>query len=129
MIDKASFGRAAITAGMVLVVIGSATLGAATASGGFVLLAIGLFVLGAGLALPYATAPRLALSALSRAQAGRGSGMVNACTFLGGSIGVAGGAVAVARGGFVAVMVMLAVVGILGVVLGHLIPTDSDDAG
>jgi EmrB/QacA subfamily drug resistance transporter len=121
--------RATIMVGMLLVVIGSATVGAATVKGGFVILATGFLVLGAGLALPYATAPRLALSALSRAQAGRGSGMVNACTFLGGSIGVAGGAVAFARGGFVAVMVMLAVVGILGVVLGHLIPTDSDDAG
>ena len=114
--------RTAITAGMVLVVIGSATLGAATASGGFVLLTIGLFVLGAGLALPYATAPRLALSALSRAQTGQGSGMVNACTFLGGSIGVAGGAIAFAWGGFVAVSAMLALVGILGAVLSRWIP-------
>jgi len=47
--------RAAIMAGMLLVVIGSATLGAATAGGGLVPRAIGLFVLGAGLALPYAT--------------------------------------------------------------------------
>ena len=105
-----------------MVVIGSATLGAATASGGFVLRTIGLFVLGAGLALPYATAPRLALSALSRAQTGQGSGMVNACTFLGGSIGVAGGAIAFAWGGFVAVSAMLALVGILGAVLSRWIP-------
>jgi hypothetical protein len=41
--------------------------------------------MGIGLAVPYASAPRLALSALSPAQAGQGSGIVNACTFLGGS--------------------------------------------
>jgi hypothetical protein len=108
--------------GMVLVVIGSATLGVATVMGGFVVLAIGFFVLGAGLALPYATAPQLALSALSRTQAGQGSGMVNACTFLGGSIGVAGGAIAFAWGGFVAVLAMLALVGLLGVTLSRWIP-------
>jgi hypothetical protein len=44
--------------------------------------------MGAGLAVPYALAPRLALSALSPAQAGEGSGIVNACTFLGGSCGL-----------------------------------------
>jgi MFS family permease len=114
--------RATIMLGMVLVVIGSATLGAVTVKGGFVVLAIGFFMLGAGLALPYATAPKLALSALSQAQAGQGSGMVNACTFLGGSIGVAGGAIAFAWGGFVAVLAMLALVGILGVALGRWIP-------
>jgi len=114
--------RATIMAGMVLVVIGSATLGAATVMGGFAVLAIGFFVLGAGLALPYATAPKLALSALSQAQAGQGSGMVSACTFLGGSIGVAAGAIAFAWGGFLGVLAMLALVGTLGVTLGRWIP-------
>ena len=114
--------RAAIMAGMLLVVVGSATLGAATVGGGLVLRAIGLFVLGAGLALPYATAPRLALSALSREQTGQGSGMVNACTFLGGSIGVAVGAIAFAWGGFVAVLAMLALLGIVGGILSRRIP-------
>ena len=68
--------------------------------------------MGAGLAVPYALAPRLALSALSPAQAGQGSGIVNACTFLGGSAGVAGGATAFALGGFVAVLAMIALAGI-----------------
>ncbi|HKE39990.1 MAG TPA: MFS transporter [Casimicrobiaceae bacterium] len=114
--------RATIMVGMALVVIGSATLGAATVKGGFGVLAIGFFVLGAGLALPYATAPQLALSSLSKAQAGQGSGMVSACTFLGGSIGVAAGAIAFAWSGFVAVLVMLAFIGALGVALGRWIP-------
>ena len=77
--------RNAMTGGMALIAIASAIIGAAVAGGGMVLLAIGFFVMGAGLAVPYALAPRLALSALSPAQAGQGSGIVNACTFLGGS--------------------------------------------
>ena len=87
--------------------------------GGMVLLAIGFFVMGAGLAVPYALAPRLALSALSPAQAGQGSGIVNACTFLGGSAGVAGGATAFALGGFVGVLTMIALAGIIGAALSR----------
>jgi hypothetical protein len=64
-------------------------------------------------------APRLALSALSPAQAGQGSGIVNACTFLGGSIGVAGGAAASALGGFVVVLAMIALAGIIGTALSR----------
>ncbi|MDW6025194.1 MFS transporter [Mesorhizobium sp. BAC0120] len=109
----------AMTVGMALVAIGSAILGAAIAGGGMFLLAIGFFMMGTGLAVPYALAPRLALSALSPAQAGQGSGIVNACTFLGGSCGVAGGAIATALGGFGAVLAMLALAGILGAVLSR----------
>jgi hypothetical protein len=70
----------------------------------------------------YASAPRLALSALSPTQAGQGSGIVNACTFLGGSVGVAGGAIAFALWGFVAVLTMIALAGIIGAVLSRAIP-------
>ena len=62
--------RNAMTGGMALIAIASAIIGVAIAGGGMVLLAIGFFVMGAGLAVPYALAPRLALSALSPAQAG-----------------------------------------------------------
>ena len=75
--------------------------------------------MGAGLAVPYALAPRLALPALSPAQAGQGSGIVNACTFLGGSAGVAGGAAAFALGGFVAVLAVIALAGLIGAVLSR----------
>ena len=75
--------------------------------------------MGAGLAVPYALAPRLALSALPPAQVGAGSGIVNACTFLGGSAGVAGGATAFALGGFVAVLTMIALAGVLGAALSR----------
>jgi hypothetical protein len=114
--------RNAMTGGMALITIASIIIGAAVAEGGLVLLAIGFFVMGAGLAMPYASAPRLALSALSPTQAGQGSGIVNACTFLGGSVGVAGGAIAFALWGFVAVLTMIALAGIIGAVLSRAIP-------
>ena len=109
--------RNAMTGGMALIAIASAIIG--IAGGGMVLLAIGFLVMGAGLAVPYALAPRLALSALSPAQAGQGSGIVNACTFLGGSAGVAGGATAFALGGFVAVLTMIALAGMIGAALSR----------
>jgi MFS family permease len=111
--------RNAMRGGMALIAIASAMIGAAVAGGGMVLLMIGFFAMGAGLAVPYALAPRLALSALSPAQAGEGSGIINACTFLGGSLGVAGGASALALGGFPAVLAMIALAGIIGAALSH----------
>jgi len=95
-------------------------LGAAVIAGGeMTLLTIGFLLMGAGLAVPYALAPRLALSALAPAQAGQGSGMINACTFLAGSFGVAGGGTALALGGFPAVLMMIALAGIAGAALSH----------
>ena len=111
--------RNAMTGGMALIAIASAIIGVAITEGGMVVLVIGFVVMGAGLALPYALAPRLALSALSREQAGQGSGIVNAITFLGGSAGVAGGATASALGGFLAVLTMIALAGIIGAVLSR----------
>jgi MFS family permease len=111
--------RAAMTGGMVLIVIASAVIGLAVAGGGMLLLAIGFLLMGAGLAVPYASAPRLALSALSPTQAGQGSGIVNACTFLGGSGGIASGAIALELGGFPAVLTMIAVAAIIGAALSR----------
>ncbi len=114
--------RNAMTGGMALIAVASAIIGAALAGGGMALLAAGFLVMGAGLAVPYALAPRLALSALAPAQAGQGAGIVNACTFLGGSAGVAGGAAAFALDGIVAVLVMVALAGLLGSLLSRGIP-------
>ena len=111
--------RNAMTGGMALIAIASAIIGAAVAEGGMLLLAIGFFVMGAALAVPYALAPRLALSALSPEHAGQGSGIINACTFLGGSCGVAGGATALALAGFPAVLTMIALAGIIGAALSR----------
>jgi MFS family permease len=114
--------REAMTGGMALLAIASAIVAVSAAQGGIALLLIGFAMLGAGLALPYALAPRLALSALSSAQAGQGSGIVNAATFLGGSAGVAGGAIAFALDGFVAVLMMIALAAIIGATLSSGIP-------
>jgi MFS family permease len=113
---------AAITGAMALIAIACAIVGMAVSGGGSLLLAVGFLAMGAGLALPYASGPRLALSALAPAQRGQGSGIVNACTFLGGSCGVAGGAIAFALGGFVAVLAMIAFASLIGAALGRLIP-------
>ena len=114
--------RNAMTGGMGLIVIASAVIAAAVALGDIVLLVVGLLAMGAALALPYASAPRLALSVLSPAQAGQGSGIVNASTFLGGSAGVALGAIAFASGGFIAVLTMIALAGVVGAVFARGIP-------
>jgi hypothetical protein len=111
----------AMTGGMALIAIASAVIGLAIAGGGMVLLAIGFFVMGAGLAVHYALAPRLALSALPGEQAGQGSG-IQRLHFLGGSAGVAGGATALALGGFLAVLTMIALAGIIGAALSRCIP-------
>jgi hypothetical protein len=55
------------------------------------------------------------LATLPATSAGAGSGIINACTFLGGSIGVAGGAVGFALGGLPAVMGLIAAVALIGV--------------
>lgn len=114
--------RNAMTGGMALIAIASAITAVAVSGGGMALLTIGFFVMGAGLAVPYALAPRLALSALSPAQVGQGSGIVNACTFLGGSAGVASGAIAFALGGFIAVLAMIGLAGLIGAALSRGIP-------
>ena len=111
--------RTAITGGMALIAIACGMIGMAIAGGGMVLLALGFFVMGIGLAVPYALAPRLALSALLPEQVGQGSGIVNACTFLAGSAGVAGGAAAFAFGGFGAVLTMIAFAAIFGAALSR----------
>ena len=106
--------RSALGGGMALITLACAIIGVAVSGSGPVLLVIGLLAMGAGLAVPYALAPRLALSALAPEQAGQGAGLVNACTFLAGSVGVAGGAAASALGGFAAVLTMIALAGVLG---------------
>ena len=113
--------RNAMTIGMALIAIASAVIGAAVTELVYLLVA-GFLVMGAGLALPYALAPRLALSALSPEQTGQGSGMVNACTFMGGSAGVAGGAAVFALGGFAAVLIMIGIAGLVGAVLSRGVP-------
>lgn len=80
----------------------------ARAGAGLAVLIIGLAVAGVGIALPYATAPRLGLAALPPTQAGQGSGVINACTFLGATIGVTCGGIVTALAGFAGVLLLVA---------------------
>ena len=114
--------RNVMTGGMALVAVGSAIIGTAIVEGGMIFLTIGFLVMGAGLAVPYALAPRLALSALSPAQTGQGSGIVNACTFVGGSAGVAGGATAFALGGLLGVLALIGLASVIGAFFSRGIP-------
>lgn len=114
--------RTALTVATTLIVAGSAVIFLAVSGFASGVLSAGFVLMGAGLAMPYASAPRLALSALAREQAGKGSGIVNACTFLAGSVGVAGGAIATELGGFPAVLAGLALAGLLGLAVSRLIP-------
>ena len=83
---------------------------------------IGLFAIGTGLALPYATAPRLALAPLPPDAAGSGSGLINACTFLAGSVGVSVGAIMFTVAGLSGVMGLIACLGLVGAVLCRGLP-------
>jgi MFS family permease len=109
--------RNAMMGGTALIAVGSGILAVAIAGERRLLGAVGFLVTGAGLALPYALAPRLALSALSPAQRGQGSGIVNGCTFLAGSAGVAIGAIAFEIGQVAGVLMMIAGAGLVGVVI------------
>ena len=75
----------------------------------FALLLPGLFVAGAGIALIYASAPRLGLATLPQLQAGKGSGLLNSCSFLGGTVGVTFGGIVFTLTGFSGVLVLLGV--------------------
>jgi MFS family permease len=73
----------------------------------FAALISGLFIAGVGIALIYASAPRLGLATLPQLRAGKGSGMLNSCSFLGGTVGVTFGGIVFALGGLSGVLVLL----------------------
>ncbi|WOH65464.1 MFS transporter [Bradyrhizobium sp. BWA-3-5] len=73
----------------------------------FVVLMPGLCIAGIGIALIYASAPRLGLAALPPTQAGKGSGMLNSCSFLGGTVGVTFGGLVFASHGLSGVLELL----------------------
>jgi MFS family permease len=115
--------RSALTGSNLLIAVACMVIAVAAEFRMWVPLLLGLFAIGLGLALPYATAPRLALSTLPATRAGVGSGVINACTFLGGSIGVAGGSVAFAIGGLPATMGLIAAFALIGIWLSRGLPT------
>jgi len=75
---------------------------------------VGLFAIGAGIALPYASAPRIALAALPATQSGKGSGLVNTSSFLGGTVGVTCGGLVFGLAGFAGVVVLLGLSALIG---------------
>jgi MFS family permease len=112
----ARFGPGVITGAMLLIAAASGLAAAAAAERVIVFLLSSLFLIGIGLALPYATGPRLALQAMPAGQGGQGAGLINACTFLGGSLGVTAAGIANALGGLSSVMALLGFLGLAGVV-------------
>jgi predicted MFS family arabinose efflux permease len=70
-------------------------------------LMLGLFAAGAGIALPYASTPRICLAALLPTQTGKGSGVLNSCSFLGGTVGVTVGGIVFDFAGFGGVLALV----------------------
>ncbi len=114
--------RRAISSGTLLIAVGGIAIAGGMAWQDWAALLTGLFAIGIGLALPYATAPRLALATLPPDAAGSGSGLINACTFLAGSLGVSAGAIMFAVAGLSGVMGLIACLGLLGVALCRRLP-------
>jgi len=114
----ARFGlRLTMTAGMLLTVAGLVLLQLGVAGGGPLIGGLGLFVTGAGIALPYASAPRLGLGALAPQQAGQGSGVLNSCSFLGATVGVTCGGMAFGPAGLPGVLAIVGLSALAGAAL------------
>ncbi|MEH2575276.1 DHA2 family multidrug resistance protein-like MFS transporter [Bradyrhizobium sp. AZCC 1577] len=102
--------RRMLTGGSLLLAVGCAIIWLSFQTNAtFALLMPGLFVAGAGIALVYASAPRLGLATLPPLQAGKGSGMLNSCSFLGGTVGVTFGGIVFALSGLSGVLVLLGI--------------------
>src|SRR3981189_2903371 len=106
--------RRMMVGGSLLLALGCAIAWASLAGAGFTILMLGLFAAGAGIALPYASAPRIGLAALPQTQAGKGSGVLNSCSFLGGTVGVPVGGAVVALAGFDGVLVLVGLSALVG---------------
>jgi len=99
--------RRMMVGGSLLLALGCAIAWESLAGTGFAVLMVGLFVAGAGIALPYASAPRIGLAALAETQTGKGSGVFNSCSFLGGTVGVTAGGIVFGVTGFDGVLVLV----------------------
>ncbi len=99
--------QSTIGGGSLLLAAGCAIVWMSLAGGGITALMLGLFVAGAGIAMPYASAPRVGLAALPATQAGKGSGVLNAGSFLGGTVGITCGGIVYGEASFAGVLVLL----------------------
>lgn len=109
--------RPMMVGGSLLLALACAIVWMALGPGDLALRSLGLVAAGAGIALPYATSPRIGLSALSPAQVGQGSGVLNSASFLGGTVGVTCGGIVFGLAGFAGVLALVAAGALLGVVL------------
>jgi predicted MFS family arabinose efflux permease len=101
--------RRMLTGGSLLLVLGCAIIWSSfQIEAKFAILIPGLSAAGAAIALIYASAPRLGLATLPLLQAGKGSGVLNSCSFLGGTVGVTFGGIVFTLTGFSGVLVLLA---------------------
>jgi MFS family permease len=107
--------RLMMAGGSALLALGCAISWFALAGAGFAVLMVGLFAAGAGIALPYSSAPRIGLAALPQTLAGKGSGIINSSSFLGGTVGVTAGGVLFGIFGFTGVLALVAVSALAGV--------------
>ena len=114
--------RRVMVGGSLLLALGCAIAWASLAGAGFTVLTLGLFVAGAGIALPFASSPRIGLAALPQTQAGQGSGMLNACSFLGGTVGVTCGGIIFGLAGFASVLLLVAFSALVGAALSLRLP-------
>jgi hypothetical protein len=106
--------RRMMVGGSLLLALGCALAWASLAGAGFTVLMLGLFAAGAGIALPYGSAPRIGLAALAQTQAAKGSGILNSCSFLGGTVGVTGGGIVFGLAGFNGVLVLVGLSALVG---------------
>jgi MFS family permease len=107
-LDSALGLRPMMVGGSLLLALACAIVWAALAPAELAIRTLGLVAAGAGIALPYATSPRIGLSALSPAQVGQGSGVLNSCSFLGGTVGVTCGGIVFGMAGFAGVLALIA---------------------
>jgi predicted MFS family arabinose efflux permease len=97
-----------VAGGALVLVLGCAIAWVSLAGAGLPILMLGLFAAGMGIALPFASAPRIGLAALPQTQAGQGSGMLNASSFLGGTVGVTSGGIVFDLAGLPGVLLLVA---------------------
>jgi MFS family permease len=109
--------RPMMAGGSVLLALGCAIAWLALTGAGFAALMAGLFAVGAGIALPYSSAPRIGLAALPQTLAGKGSGIINSSSFLGGTVGVTAGGVLFGVFGFTGVLALVAISALAGAAL------------
>ena len=106
--------RAMMVVGSLLLVLGCAIAWMSQAGAGFAMLMLGLLAAGAGISLPYASAPRIALATLAQTQTGKGSGVLNSCSFLGGTVGVTCGGIVFGHAGFAGVLALVGLSALAG---------------